>query len=241
MTTYSLNDQFKELAKVTVEEKKQMEQNNDTVTMTDESEKIQVFFQSNKDKKERKYTTKWIKSTNFLSNIAYVGINREDFYNEDFIFDVYLLITNNLNTFLLDRKLSDKNRHEMLYMLWKECMLVNFCQQICKEKRLIYLNRKNVQQSKVTEIINEYLDEDTNIYNKMRNNLSQCKNIFQYVHSNIFPEIHCSTERQGFDLKSSCHIMFKTYKDKKRWSCSAKTPQNYQKYVIMYLSVNKNQ
>ena len=53
MTTYSLNDQFKELAKVTVEEKKQMEQNNDTVTMTDKSEKIQVFFQSNKDKKER--------------------------------------------------------------------------------------------------------------------------------------------------------------------------------------------
>ena len=126
MTTYSLNDQFKELVKVTVEEKKQMEQNNDTATMTDESEKIQVFFQSNKDKKERKYTTKWIKSTNFLSNIAYVGINREDFYNDNFIFDVYLLITKNLNPFLLDRKLSDKNKHEMLYMLWKECMPVNF-------------------------------------------------------------------------------------------------------------------
>ena len=44
--------------KVAVEEKKQMEQNNDTATMTEESEKIQVFFQSNKGKKERKYTTK---------------------------------------------------------------------------------------------------------------------------------------------------------------------------------------
>ena len=37
MTTYSLNDQFQELVKVTVEEKKQTEQNDDTETMTDVS------------------------------------------------------------------------------------------------------------------------------------------------------------------------------------------------------------
>ena len=60
----------------------------------------------------------------------------------------------------------------------------------------------------------------------MRNNLSQYKNIFQYVYSNIFPEIYCSTEWRGFDLKSSFHIMFKTYKDKKM-EMLAKNPQNY--------------
>ena len=37
MTRYSLNDQFDELVKGTVEEKKQMEQNENTATMTDES------------------------------------------------------------------------------------------------------------------------------------------------------------------------------------------------------------
>ena len=41
-------------------------------------------------------------------------------------------------------------------------------------------------------------------------NLSQYKNIFQYEYSNIFPEIYCSTERRGFDLKTSFHVMFKT-------------------------------
>ena len=103
--------------KVTVEEKKKMEQNNDTATMTDKSAKTQDFFQSNKDKKERKYTPTRIKSRNFLSNIAYVGINRQDFYNENFIFDVYLLITWNLNPFSLDRKLSNKNKHKGLNIL----------------------------------------------------------------------------------------------------------------------------
>ena len=86
--------------------------------MIDESAKRQDFFQSNKDKIERKYTTTRIKSRNFLSNIVYVGINREDFYNQKFLFDVYLLITKNLNPFSLDRKLTDKNKHEMLHMLW---------------------------------------------------------------------------------------------------------------------------
>ena len=57
----------------------------------------------------------------------------------------------------------------------------------------------------------------------MRNNLSQYKNIFQYVHLNIFPGIYCSTEQGGFDFKSSFHIMFKTHKDKKNRSDSYKS------------------
>ena len=59
----------------------------------DESAKSPDFFQGNKssvEKTERKYTTTRIKSLNFLSNISYVGLNKEDFYNENFIFDVYL-------------------------------------------------------------------------------------------------------------------------------------------------------
>ena len=131
-----------------------------------------------------------------MSNFASVGINREDFYNENFIFGVYLLITKNLNPFSLDRKLTDKNKHEILYMLWKECMPHKFYQHIYKENNFLYLNNKNVLQPKVSEIINEYLNEDTENYNEMRNNLSQYKNIFQYVYSNIFPEIYwCRTTR----------------------------------------------
>ena len=53
--------------------------------MIDKSGKSQDFFESNKDKTERKYTTTRIKSRDFLSNIAPVGINTEDFYDENFI------------------------------------------------------------------------------------------------------------------------------------------------------------
>ena len=104
----------------------------------------------------------------------------------------------------------------MLYMLWKECMPANFYRHICKEKNVLYLNGKNMLQPKVAELINDNLDEETNNYNEMRNNLSQYKYIFQYVYSNVFPEIFYSTERREFDLKSSFHIMFKIYKRKKK-------------------------
>ena len=83
--------------------------------MVDESSKTHDFFQDN-NPLGKKYTTTEIKSRN-LSNIAYVEINKENFYNENFIFDVYTLVTKNLNPFSLDRKLANKNKHEMIYML----------------------------------------------------------------------------------------------------------------------------
>ena len=101
-----------------------------------------------------------------------------------------------------------------------------------QQKKNIYLNGKKVLQPKVTEMTNTYLNEDTENYNEMRNNLSQYKNIFQYVYSNIFTEIYCSIELREFDLKGSFHIMFKTYKDKKRWKCSVKNPKITRKYVF---------
>lgn len=32
----------------------------------------------------------------------------------------------------------------------------------------------------------------------------------------VYPKIYCTTERRGFDLKSTFQLILKTYKDKKR-------------------------
>ena len=194
----------------------------------DESAKSQDFFQDNNALGKR-YTTTCIKSRNFLSNIAYVGIYKEDYYDENFFFDVYLLITKNLNPFSLNRKLADKTKHEMIYMLRKECMPQKFYKHVCKEKNFLYLNSKNVLQPKVLEIITDFLSEDENNYRELRNNLFSYKSIFQYVYSNVFLETYCSTEKRGFDLKSNFHIICKTYKDKKQLESSlGKNHENYE-------------
>ena len=107
-------------------------------------------------------------------------------------------------------------------------MPANVYKDICSEDNFLYLNGKNVLQPKVSEIINDLLDQDKKNYVLLRNNLFQFKNIFQYVYANVYPEIYCSTKGRGFDLKSTIHIVFKVYKDKKRLSTWVKTPQNYQ-------------
>ena len=117
----------------------------------------------------------------------------------------------------------------MIYMLWKESMPAKFYKHISKEKNFLYLNGKNVLQSKVLEIISELTDEDESNYKQLQNNFSSYKSIFQYVYSNVFPEIYCSTEKRAFDLKSNFHIIFKAYKDKKQLGRSLrKNPNNYE-------------
>ena len=92
MTSIGIGNQFNELVKVTLSEKQAMtDQTDNNVQMIDESAKSQDFFQDNNQPGKKNNTT-WIKSRNFLSDIAYVGINKEDFYNNNFIFDVYMFL-----------------------------------------------------------------------------------------------------------------------------------------------------
>ena len=97
---------------------------------------------------------------------------------------------------------------------------------ICLKENFLHLNGKNVLYSKVSDIINNFMEVDEKNYGRLRNNLCQFRNSFWYVHSRVYPEIYCSTERRGFDLKSTFHIVFKAYKDKKIEQ-TGKKPQNY--------------
>ena len=93
----SFNEQFNEIVKMTLSERQHVNDQTDgdgNIQVVDKSAKGQDFFQDN-NSLGKKYTAARIKSRNFLSNIAYVGINKEDFYNGNFIFDVYLLVTKN--------------------------------------------------------------------------------------------------------------------------------------------------
>ena len=106
-----------------------------------------------------KYSPTTIKSRNFLSNISYTGINKSDFYNKGFILDVYVLLVKNLNPFSMNRKVSDKNKYEMIYMLWRECIPPKFYRYICEGNNFIYLNGKDVGQPGVLEIVGNFIDQ----------------------------------------------------------------------------------
>ena len=154
--------------------------------------KSQGFFQNNKaaNHQKIKYTTTKIKFRTFLSNIAYIGINKKEYYNKNLPFDVYMLSTKNLNPFSLNRILADKNKHEMIYMLWTECIPSEYYRSFCEEKNFIYLNGKNVLESTVIQITIDFIERDKKNLKLLENNLARYKSIFQYVYSDVYPEIY---------------------------------------------------
>ena len=103
MTTFNQN--FNNLVTATlqaddqqikIEPETEINSKSDRIVDIDESAKSQDFFQDNKAVKV-KYTTTRIKSRNFLSNRR---LFKEDYYDKNFIFYVYLLLTKKLNPFL---------------------------------------------------------------------------------------------------------------------------------------------
>ena len=62
----------------------------------------------------------------------------------------------------------------------------------------------------------------------LRNNLSQYKNIFQYVYSNVYPEIYCAMEKNVSTSRAHFISCLKFTRTKKKIEQLGKNPQNYE-------------
>ena len=121
MADYSSNEQFENMVQKTLQEQESNSNNNQEMKQnynTDNSVSVKSldFFQGNNAIKKRKsnskpYTKSRIKTRNYLSNLSYAGVTKEDFHNRYFVFDINLLLTKKLNPFLLDQKSPHENKH----------------------------------------------------------------------------------------------------------------------------------
>ena len=152
-----------------------------------------------------KYSPTRIKSRNFLSNILYTGINKKDFYNENFILDIFVLLVKNLNPFSLSRKVSDKTKHEMFDMVWRECIPVDFYRYICEENNFIYLNGRDVAHPGVLKIVGKFINQKKENLRMLQEYLARYKDIYQYVYSHVFPEKYI---RHPKDVGSISKVIF---------------------------------
>ena len=114
------------------------------------------------------------------------------------------------------------------------------------EKNFLYLNGKNVLYPRVAEIISEFTHENEKHYNKLRNKLSQFRNIFQFIYSNVYPEIYCSTESCSsfyllFVSKAHFTLSLKLIRTRKKLEKMAKILRIIPLKEINHLLLNKNQ
>ena len=157
-----------------------------------------------------------------MSNIAYLGISKEDYYNENFVFDVYLLLTKNLNPLSLDRKLADKTKREMIYMVWKECVPTSFYTHICKEQNFLYLDGKNQKLLKLLLIL----------LRKMKTFISNWETIYQVIKASssmfiptCFLKITALLKKEVLIWRATFTLSLKHIRTKKMGSISGEKPR----------------
>ena len=118
-----------------------------------------------------------------------------------------------------------------MYILWRECIPIEFYQHTCKEKNFVYLNGRDVGKPGALEIVGNFIDQGKENLRLLQKHLVRFKDIYQYVFLHIFPEIYTASEKRGFDLKSNFHIIFKSYCDKILIRQIAKQQSIYQNHT----------
>ena len=168
-------------------------------------------------RKVKLYTSSRLKTRNFLSNIAYNGVKKEDFFDNNFVFDMLALLTKNLNPFSLEREIADVKNREIIYMFCEECVEKTFYRHICERGNFLYLNSKNVLYPHSPRIVMDYLEQDNGNIVRLRQCFQQKKNIVQFIYSRCYPEIYSLIDKHGIEIKSEFSLAFKSWKDKKKF------------------------
>ena len=113
-----------------------------------------------------------------------------------------MLLVKNLNPFSLSRNVLDKTKHEMVYMLWRECIPSEFYRYICQEKNFLYLNGRDVCQQTVLEIVGGFIDQRKENLRLLQEYLTKFKDIYQFVYSHVYPEVYCVSEQFSHTFQS---------------------------------------
>ena len=119
MITDNISNKLKSLINKTLEEEKKIEEDLDFFLDNDAVEIKYVEITKENKWKLILHTTNIIKPRNSLSKILYNVVKEEDLYDINFILDVYVLTTKNINLVSLERKLFDVNNQYIVCMLWR--------------------------------------------------------------------------------------------------------------------------
>ena len=111
-----------------------------------ESQPDPHFFQDNNDvqtktKTTTKYSNTKVKTRNLLTNVSYRRYKPEDVEETNFVFDVFSILTQNLNPAGLDRKLETPLKREYVKTIWDSCVPQKFNKFIYQKENFVELSQ----------------------------------------------------------------------------------------------------
>ena len=192
-----------------IEIEQQLENDHDFSWDVDPNQKQESVMSKNLKRRAKPYTSRRIKTRNFLCNISYTDVKSKDFLDNNFTFDIITLLTKNISPFSLERKIVDVKNREVISMLLDEFIEKSFYKHICENDNFIYLKRRNVLHSKTAQIVLDYLKKDLKNIALLRRCLQKQVKVIQFVYSRYFPEIYSLIDKRGINLRSEILLTFK--------------------------------
>lgn len=129
-----------------------------------------------------------------------------DFF-KNFVFDIYVLLTKNINPFSWEWEIQEGKGNKMILLLWGESVPTNFYKHICKNENFFSLREKNVFHPKASETVWKFIEENRQDYrlSDIILLIKYCKS-FQYVYSKDCLDIYSSTENREFNRKRKANL-----------------------------------
>ena len=176
------------------------------------------------------YSHTKIKARNFLTNISYRRLNKNDDAIISFAVDCYSFIAQNLNPFTLKRKFSSVTDQHYVNMMWEKCMPKSFHKFIFLEENFMLLNQLEVTYQKANKIANEYILHEKKTI-ELHQYFKEFQLIFQYVYSLLFPKYVNLNQKYKVKNRSKFMFCYKEWVDSKKKSPPTaelgKQPENY--------------
>ena len=173
-----------------------------------------------KEKKEKKkYSSTKVKARNFLTNISYNGIKKNDYENPTFVIDIFAYLILYFNPFGISGKFETEVERSYINILWGQLLPQNFYTFVSKKDHLQILNKKNVKFRDAVEIVKLFIEvSDGNTTQKSQYELLKLflkKNIrlYQYIFSNLFPRYYGKFNTRGVEISIEFNSLYANYLD----------------------------
>ena len=182
----------KQKAASAVEEEKESQQDLDLLLCDEDEPKRK----KKKGDKSSDYSHTKVKSSNFLTNISYRQLNKNDHSNVSFVLDYISFIMQNLNLFSLERKFNSQTDQHYVNILWEKCLSKRLYRIVCREENFMILNQWNVTNQKATKIVEENVQKMKKTV-ALHEYFREYQLIYQYVYSLLFPKYVALNKNQG--------------------------------------------
>ena len=151
---------------------------------------------------------------NFLTNLSYKRVKKDDLLNENFIIDCISFILYYLNPFYLEQNFNDAADRNKVETLWTCSISSEFYFCICQGEDYQLLNKITLKYNIANKIVCDYINQYG--INSLTTFFKQYTNVYQFIYSTLFLKYFCRIDNDVIQSRCIFKTAFVNFKAQKK-------------------------